>query len=93
MLQASLLDGLSFDPFSFQQDGFVTSEVDVGGCEIFEALVISVVVAMIDEAFDLRFAVARQVVVFEQDPVFERLMPALEFALRLRDGRTRRGHG
>jgi hypothetical protein len=31
MLQASLLDGLSFDPFSFQEDGFATSEVDVGG--------------------------------------------------------------
>jgi hypothetical protein len=36
MLQASLLDGLSFDPFSFQQDGFATSEVDVGGREVFK---------------------------------------------------------
>ena len=52
MLQASLLDGLSFDPFPFQQDGFATSEVYVGGCEIFEALVISVVVVMIDEALE-----------------------------------------
>jgi hypothetical protein len=48
MLQASLLDGLSFDPFSFQQNGFATPEVDVGGCEIFEALVISVVIVVID---------------------------------------------
>ena len=44
MLQASMLDGLSFDPFSFQEDGFATSEVDVGGCEIFEALVVAPVV-------------------------------------------------
>jgi hypothetical protein len=28
--QASALDGLSFDPFSFQQDGVATAEVYVG---------------------------------------------------------------
>ena len=30
MLQASGSDGVAFDPFSFQQDGLTTSEVDVG---------------------------------------------------------------
>ena len=30
VLQASVLDGLSFDPFSFKQDGLAASEVDVG---------------------------------------------------------------
>ena len=79
-----MLDGLSFYPFSFQEDGFATSAVDVGGCEIFEALVISVVIVVIDEAFDLRFEIAGQVVVLEQDPVLQRLMPTLDFALGLR---------
>jgi hypothetical protein len=45
--------------------------------------VISVVAAVIDEALDLSFEVARQVGVFEQDPVLQRLMPTLDFALRL----------
>ena len=61
-----MLDGLSFDPFSFQEDGFATSEVEVGGCEIFVALVVTPVVVMIDEAFDPIFEVAGHVVVFEQ---------------------------
>jgi len=30
MLQATFLDGVPFDPFSFQQDSWATSEVDVG---------------------------------------------------------------
>jgi hypothetical protein len=55
MLQASLLDSLSFDPFSFQEDGFATSEVDVGGCEVIYALVISVVTVVLDEAIDHYF--------------------------------------
>jgi hypothetical protein len=30
MLQATFLDCVPFDPFSFQQDGLTASEVDVG---------------------------------------------------------------
>ena len=41
MQQAPLFDGLSLDPFSLQQDGLAASEVDVGGREIVEALVIA----------------------------------------------------
>ena len=29
-MQAPVLDGFAFDPFSFQQDGLTASEVDVG---------------------------------------------------------------
>jgi hypothetical protein len=32
--QASGLDGLSFDPFSFQEDGLASSEVDVSLLEL-----------------------------------------------------------
>ena len=41
VVQASVLDGVSFDPFSFQEDGLATSEVDVGRCQIGDALVVS----------------------------------------------------
>jgi hypothetical protein len=34
MLQATIGDCLSFDPFAFEEDGLRPSEVDVGGREI-----------------------------------------------------------
>ena len=42
--QPTIFDGFSFDPFSFQQDGLTTSEVDVGRGKIVDALVITPVV-------------------------------------------------
>ena len=84
VLQSSLLDGVSFDPFSFQQDGLAASEVDVGRRQVLQALVVAAVIVVIDEAFDVGFEIAGQVVVLEQDAVLERLMPALDLALGLR---------
>ena len=81
MQQASVCDGLSFDPFSFQQDGVATAEVDVGRRQIAEALVVAQVIVVGDEGADLGFEVARQVIVFEQDSVLEGLMPAFNLAL------------
>ena len=43
---------------------------------------------MIDELFDVGFKIARQVVVFQQDAVLERLMPAFDLALGLRMKRS-----
>ena len=83
MVQASVLDGLSFDPFSFKQDGLAASEVDVGRGEIGDALVVSQVIVVGDEVADLGFEIARQIVVLEQDAVLERLVPALDLALGL----------
>ena len=40
-MQASVLDGFAFDPFSFQQDGLTASEVDVGRRQIVDALVVA----------------------------------------------------
>ena len=34
VLQATVCDCLSFDPFAFEEDGLGPSEVDVGGREI-----------------------------------------------------------
>jgi len=43
--------------------------------------VIAPVVVVRDERIDLGFEVAGQIIVLEQDAVFERLMPALDFPL------------
>ena len=72
------------DHFSHFDDGCVTPKVDVGRRDVGEALVIAMVVVMIDEDADLHFQIARQVVVLQQDPVLERLMPALDLTLGLR---------
>ena len=69
--QPTVLDGLAFDPFSFQQDGLTAPEVDVGRGEIVDALVIAPVVVVRDECIDLSFEIAGQLIVLEQDAVLE----------------------
>jgi hypothetical protein len=54
MMQASGLDGVAFDPFSFQQDGLATPEVDVSRGEVGDALVVSQMIVVSDKA-DLGF--------------------------------------
>ena len=81
VLQAALSNGLSFDPFSFGQNGWPASQIDVGRGKIIDALVVAVVVVVIDKGGDLIFKIAGQEVVFQQDAVFQRLMPALDPAL------------
>ena len=83
MLQAPIFDGLSFDPFALFNDGLRPAEVGVGGCDVIQALVIALMVVMLDERLDLGFEVAWQIVVFEQDAVFQGLVPALDLALGL----------
>ena len=55
MLQAPMFNGLSFDPFSLFDDGFCAAKVGIGRCDVFQALVIALVVVVFDERFDLRF--------------------------------------
>src|SRR3954467_7989443 len=83
VVQASVLDGLSFDPFSFKQDGLASAEVDVGRGEIGDALVVSKKIIVGDELADPGFEVARQIVVLQQDSVLQRLVPSLDLALGL----------
>jgi len=59
----------------------IPPEVDVGGRQVADALVIAQAIVVGDEGRDLGFEIARQVIVFEQDAVLERLMPALDLAL------------
>ena len=49
-----------------------------------QALVIAPVIVVIDEAIDVGFEIAGQVVVLKQDAVLQGLMPALDLALGLR---------
>ena len=85
--QASLLDGLALDAFAFEQDGLAAPEIDIGGREVAQALVVAPVIIVADEGLDLRFEVAGQVIVLQQDAVFQRLVPALDLALGLRMAR------
>ena len=83
VVQASGFDGVAFDPFSFQQDGLTTPEVDISRRQIADALVVSEMVVVGDEVTNLLLEITGQVVVLEQDAVLERLVPALDLALRL----------
>jgi hypothetical protein len=83
VLQASILDCEAFDPFSFPQDFWRTSEVDIGWCEIVQAFVVTAVIIVVDEAADFGLKLAWKIVVFQRDAVLQRLMPALDFALCL----------
>ena len=83
MAQAPLEHGFSFDLLSLFQDLLIAPEVDIGGRQVSEALVLALVVVMVDEGGDLPFQVSRQEVMFEQDAVLHGLVPALDLALGL----------
>ncbi len=89
MVQAAVLDGLFLDLFSPFDDGRATPKVGVSGCDVVNALMVTLVVVMIDEVTDLVFEIARQVVVLQQDPVLQGLVPTFDLALGLRVIRCR----
>ena len=84
VLQSSMFDGLSFDPFSLFDDGFVPAEVGIGGRNVAQALMVALVVVVLDERLDLGLEFAGQEVVLQQDAVLQRLVPSLNLALCLR---------
>ena len=55
MVQAAGFERNFFDVFSPFNDGCVTPEVGVGGCDVADALVVSMIVVMIHEIADLVF--------------------------------------
>ena len=83
MLQSSELDGFAFGPFTLKEDGLAAFEVDIGRRQVPQALMVAAVIVVLDEATDVGLEIAGQIVVLEQDAVFERLMPALDLALGL----------
>ena len=53
MKQAPGFECLPFDPFSLFQNGVAAPEVDIGRCEVLQALVIAPVIVVIDKGVDL----------------------------------------
>ena len=68
-MQAPRFECLPFDPFALFQNGFVTPEVDVGRCDVVDALVVALMIVVVDEGLDLGLKMPRQEVVFQQDAV------------------------
>ncbi len=83
-LQAAFLDCLFLDPPSHLKDIRAPTVIDIGGCQVVDALAVLVVGVVIDECADLTFEVVRQEVVFQENPVRHCLMPALNLDLCLR---------
>ena len=48
MLQAAMLDGLFLDPVTLFDDGWRPAEVGVGGRDVVQTLVITLVIVMLD---------------------------------------------
>ena len=63
--QAAIGDCLSFDSFPFDQNGLASPEVDVGGRQVTEALVIAQVIVIGDEGLNLGFQIAWEVIVLQ----------------------------
>ena len=59
MLQAALSDRLFLDLFPFSENGFIAAKVDVGGCDVVQALEVALVILVVDEGFNLSFEVIR----------------------------------
>jgi len=59
VLQATILDCFPFDPFSHLQNGLTATEVNVGGRQILQALVIAPMIVVLNEATDVGFEIAR----------------------------------
>lgn len=76
-MQASRFERHLFDPFPLFQNGFIAAEVDIGRCDVVEALMVALAIVVVDEGFDLGFEVSGQEVVFQQDAVLQGLVPAL----------------
>ena len=85
MFQAALLDCPFLDPFPFSENGSA-SEVDICVCDVFQALVVTLIVVILDECADLAFEITGEVVVLQQNSVLHSLMPAFDLALGLRVG-------
>ena len=78
---ASLLDGASLDLVALFEDASASSEVDVSGRQVVQALVIAAVIVVVYEAGNGALEVAGQMVVFKEDAALQREVPAIDLAL------------
>ena len=59
MLQATVCDGGKFDASAFCEDRLRSAEVDVGRCDVVDALMIADVIVVLDEGANLSFEISR----------------------------------
>lgn len=83
VLQAPLFDSFVFDPFALFNDGLCFAELGLGRRDIVQAFMMALLVIALDERLDLAFKITGQEVVFQEDVVFEGLVPAFDLALCL----------
>ena len=83
VLYAPMFDCDTFDAGALGEDGFIPAEVSVSGRHVAQAFMVTLVTIVLDEGLNLGLEVAGQEVVFEQDAVFQGLVPALDLALGL----------
>ena len=57
MLQAPIFYMFSFDPFTLLDDGLYSAKICIRRHDVFQALVIALVVVVFDERFDLPFEI------------------------------------
>ena len=77
MVQATVLDDQFLDLLPPFDNGGVAPEVGVGWCDVVQALVVAVVIVVIDEGADLVFEIPWQIIVLQQNAVFQGLISAL----------------
>lgn len=68
---AALFECLAFDLLSHVQDFLPTPEVDVGGREVVEALMVASMIVMVDEVGDGPFEMTREMIILQQDPALQ----------------------
>ena len=59
VVQTTFRDGPFLDPLSSRQNRLSASKVDVGRRQVFQALMVSLVVVVLDERLDLFLKIAR----------------------------------
>jgi len=57
--------------------------IDIGRRQVFQALMVTLMVVVPDEGRDVGFEITRHEVILEQNAVLHRLVPAFDFALSL----------
>jgi len=69
IVRATSRDGPFLDPFSFRQNRLTASEVNIGWGQVFQALMVSLMIVVIDERLDRFFKITGEKVVLRRYPV------------------------
>ena len=93
MLQADMFECLSLGLFPFSENGFIAAEVDISGCDVVKARVLSLVVVVVFECLDLAFEIVGKIVVFAAIRGSSSSDASVRFYLGFVDGTAYHRHG